>query len=40
MTAAEALEVERTIEALGSRPHRTDAPVEFAGLLADAWENL
>ena len=41
MTAAEVLEVERTIEALAdSRPHRADAPVEFAGLLADAWDNL
>jgi tetratricopeptide (TPR) repeat protein len=41
MTAAEALEVERTIEALAdSRPHRADAPAEFASLLADAWDNL
>jgi len=41
MTLAEAQEVERAIEALAeSRPPRADAPVEFAALLADAWDNL
>ena len=41
MTAAEVQEVERAIEALAeARPHRADAPAEFAGLLGDAWDDL